>query len=460
MRGLGQWTAEMFLIFHLERPDVLSGGDLGIRKAVQIEYGLEEMPTPERVLEIGEPGARTAASPRSTSGSRWQRSRSSQRFPDATALLDRPLRRLAARRGSPIGAGLVVHDERIATDFDAGSARAGDAGGATGGGGRGALGRPAGQRRRLLPGRGATSTEHEFRLIAGPLLRPGRPDRHRLHRSASPLPTAASLRTRARRPDPRTDGARAASRRSRGASTSRSPTPSPSAARKRRSATTSAPTPTGRRTCTAPATAARPVATPPVPLLARRGRDQRLPARLPRRRPDRDRRRAARGADRLRRRRLPARRPRRRGRRRAAGRRTTCSCASAAGRCSATRGELEDPRPGADPDRRPHLAAGRPRPEPAGRRPAAADRGGRHLAGGAARRADPGLEPQRADAELQREASQDPLTGLKNRRRFEEDLRREMARSRRDGTTGALLMLDLDHFKQVNDTPGTRPATG
>jgi DNA-3-methyladenine glycosylase II len=55
VRGLGRWTAEMFLIFHLERPDVLSGGDLGIRKAVQIEYELEEMPTPERVVEIGEP---------------------------------------------------------------------------------------------------------------------------------------------------------------------------------------------------------------------------------------------------------------------------------------------------------------------------------------------------------------------------------------------------------------------
>ena len=55
VRGLGQWTAEMFLLFHLERPDVLSGGDLGIRKAIQIEYGLEEMPTPQRVLEIGEP---------------------------------------------------------------------------------------------------------------------------------------------------------------------------------------------------------------------------------------------------------------------------------------------------------------------------------------------------------------------------------------------------------------------
>ncbi len=55
VRGLGQWTAEMFLLFHLERPDVLSGGDLGIRKAVQVEYELEEMPPPAQVLEIGEP---------------------------------------------------------------------------------------------------------------------------------------------------------------------------------------------------------------------------------------------------------------------------------------------------------------------------------------------------------------------------------------------------------------------
>ena len=55
VRGLGQWTAEMFLMFHLQRPDVLSGGDLGIRKAVQIEYRLKEMPTPQQVLETGEP---------------------------------------------------------------------------------------------------------------------------------------------------------------------------------------------------------------------------------------------------------------------------------------------------------------------------------------------------------------------------------------------------------------------
>jgi len=54
VRGLGRWTAEMFLLFHLERPDVLSGGDLGIRKAIQIEYRMEEMPTPQETVAFGE----------------------------------------------------------------------------------------------------------------------------------------------------------------------------------------------------------------------------------------------------------------------------------------------------------------------------------------------------------------------------------------------------------------------
>lgn len=55
---------------------------------------------------------------------------------------------------------------------------------------------------------------------------------------------------------------------------------------------------------------------------------------------------------------------------------------------------------------------------------------------------------------LQREADEDSLSGLRTRRRFEEEVRAAMARSRRDGTTGALLMLDLDHFKTVNDSYG------
>jgi diguanylate cyclase (GGDEF)-like protein len=55
---------------------------------------------------------------------------------------------------------------------------------------------------------------------------------------------------------------------------------------------------------------------------------------------------------------------------------------------------------------------------------------------------------------LQREADEDSLSGLRTRRRFEEEVRSAMARSRRDGTTGALLMLDLDHFKSVNDSYG------
>jgi diguanylate cyclase (GGDEF)-like protein len=55
---------------------------------------------------------------------------------------------------------------------------------------------------------------------------------------------------------------------------------------------------------------------------------------------------------------------------------------------------------------------------------------------------------------LQREADEDSLSGLRTRRRFEEEVRSAMARSRRDGTTGALLMLDLDNFKSVNDSYG------
>jgi diguanylate cyclase (GGDEF)-like protein len=55
---------------------------------------------------------------------------------------------------------------------------------------------------------------------------------------------------------------------------------------------------------------------------------------------------------------------------------------------------------------------------------------------------------------LQREADEDSLSGLRTRRRFEEEVRAAMARASRDSTTGALLMLDLDHFKSINDSYG------
>ncbi len=56
--------------------------------------------------------------------------------------------------------------------------------------------------------------------------------------------------------------------------------------------------------------------------------------------------------------------------------------------------------------------------------------------------------------ELERQASEDALTGLDNRRRFETDLGKAMARSQRDRTTGALLIIDIDDFKRVNDSRG------
>ena len=55
VKGLGQWTADMFLIFHLRRPDVLPVGDLGIRRAVERQYDLPEIPDAAKVLQIGEP---------------------------------------------------------------------------------------------------------------------------------------------------------------------------------------------------------------------------------------------------------------------------------------------------------------------------------------------------------------------------------------------------------------------
>jgi DNA-3-methyladenine glycosylase II len=54
VRGFGRWTAEMFLMFRLQRPDVLPVGDLGICTAVQRIYRLRQRPKPERLTKIGE----------------------------------------------------------------------------------------------------------------------------------------------------------------------------------------------------------------------------------------------------------------------------------------------------------------------------------------------------------------------------------------------------------------------
>jgi DNA-3-methyladenine glycosylase II len=54
VKGFGRWTAEMFLMFRLHRPDVLPVGDLGIVTAIQRLYRLRKRPDAKRVLKIGE----------------------------------------------------------------------------------------------------------------------------------------------------------------------------------------------------------------------------------------------------------------------------------------------------------------------------------------------------------------------------------------------------------------------
>jgi DNA-3-methyladenine glycosylase II len=64
VRGFGRWSAEMFLMFHLERPDVFSGGDLGLRNAIKLLDGLPDPPTPQEAIDRAEAWApnRTLAS--------------------------------------------------------------------------------------------------------------------------------------------------------------------------------------------------------------------------------------------------------------------------------------------------------------------------------------------------------------------------------------------------------------
>jgi DNA-3-methyladenine glycosylase II len=55
VKGIGEWSAHLFLMFQLGRPDVLAVGDLGIRRAVMVRYGLPKLPTTPELEEIAEP---------------------------------------------------------------------------------------------------------------------------------------------------------------------------------------------------------------------------------------------------------------------------------------------------------------------------------------------------------------------------------------------------------------------
>jgi DNA-3-methyladenine glycosylase II len=55
VKGIGLWSAHMFLMFHLRRPDILPVGDLGIRRAMMNAYGLPTLPSVEEMERVAEP---------------------------------------------------------------------------------------------------------------------------------------------------------------------------------------------------------------------------------------------------------------------------------------------------------------------------------------------------------------------------------------------------------------------
>ena len=55
VKGIGEWTAQMFLMFTLHRPDVLPTGDLGVRNAAVAAYGLPKAPSPAELTALAEP---------------------------------------------------------------------------------------------------------------------------------------------------------------------------------------------------------------------------------------------------------------------------------------------------------------------------------------------------------------------------------------------------------------------
>jgi len=64
VKGIGEWSAQIFLMFQLGRPNVLPVGDLGVRRAAERAYGLPGLPSGPELLALGEPWRphRTAAS--------------------------------------------------------------------------------------------------------------------------------------------------------------------------------------------------------------------------------------------------------------------------------------------------------------------------------------------------------------------------------------------------------------
>ena len=55
VKGIGMWSAHMFLMFHLERRDVLPVGDLGIRRAIERAYALDALPDAVAIEKLAEP---------------------------------------------------------------------------------------------------------------------------------------------------------------------------------------------------------------------------------------------------------------------------------------------------------------------------------------------------------------------------------------------------------------------
>jgi DNA-3-methyladenine glycosylase II len=55
VKGIGPWSAQVFLMFQLDRPDVLAAGDLGVRRAVERAYGLDALPSTDELTALAEP---------------------------------------------------------------------------------------------------------------------------------------------------------------------------------------------------------------------------------------------------------------------------------------------------------------------------------------------------------------------------------------------------------------------